>query len=1105
MRYLRRVGWPRCALLLLLAAGCLAPKTEDCEGGGVCPAGLKCVTDSGDHGRELCVAPTCGNGILDPGEACDDGNSISGDGCPADCSPACGYGVLDPGEVCNPPSPGTCSADCMSNLTCGNAVVDPQEGCDDGNLQEHDGCSSACIEERPAWTSLGDVPPARVGGALVYDAARATAVLFGGCTLGPTTTTGSGFPTTTGCQGAVLDDTWQWDGARWARRTSTTPAPPPRFGHAMAYDPDRDRVVLFGGCADSASCDNPLGDTWEWDGTSWEKKTSTTAPPNAFAHAMAYDAGRKRVVLFGGCASSSCTGAGSQGGVWEWDGASWTQRPSSVSPQVRGGLAMAYDAARGKVVLFGGATGMFAPLGDTWEWDGASWTQRTPASAPAPRMNHAMAYDATRGRIVLFAGCTASTPPLPFVCDPAGLSGETWEWDGTSWAERAPTARPPARLGHAMTYDSARAQIVIFGGQDGARVALGDTWEDDGTEWHDRLARVPPARRFHALAGDEARGETLLFGGGNCGPTAPRGDTWTWDGSAWAERTPTAGPVPRGGLALAYDSARQRVVLFGGCAQPSMSSVVFGDTWEWDGASWLQRAPATSPSARANDAMAYDRGRGRVVLFGGQDLNGNPLGDTWEWDGSDWVQRTPTTLPPARWSHALAYDAGRGKIVMFGGCQGPSTGDCTLLGDTWEWDGTNWAASAPVAAPPARAAHAMSYDTASGQVVLSGGCRLTSSFRGKECASAPLDDLWTWDGTSWTLQTPATRPSARAAHAMAYDPARGTLVVVGGVADSSQSLRGDTWDGDATGWLERSDVTSPPGGAALLSDSQLGYAGSALAFDVARGNSVLFDGDTWELGATGWSKRALATIPAVRGPLVYDAARANVVMFGSPTSGGGSETWTWDGLDWRRAASAIQPTSRVASAMAYDADRGRVVLFGGCASPDPSTCAGSYLDDTWEWDGASWSAASPATRPPARIGHALAFDAARGRIVLFGGSGVMGGLLGDTWAWDGTTWSELAPATAPLPRLDHAMAYNPARKRVVLFGGLGLEPRSDTWEWDGTTWRELAPAGAITPRASSGMTYDTARDELVLFGGVVSGTTGDVDLSDTWFLRFDAP
>jgi hypothetical protein len=124
---------------------------------------------------------------------------------------------------------------------------------------------------------------------------------------------------------------------------------------------------------------------------------------------------------------------------------------------------MAYDAARGVTVLFGGGTAS-GGTSDTWEWNGTAWTQRA-VSGPSPRQSHAMVYDAVRGVSVLFGG----------VGDHGILSGETWEWNGTTWTQRLGVG-PSPRYGHAMSFDAARAQTVLFGGFDGS-VYFDETWE----------------------------------------------------------------------------------------------------------------------------------------------------------------------------------------------------------------------------------------------------------------------------------------------------------------------------------------------------------------------------------------------------------------------------------------------------------------------------------------------------------------------------------------------------------------------------------------------------------------------------------------------------
>jgi cysteine-rich repeat protein len=106
------------------------------------------------------LGPVCGNGVIEAPEACDDGNTIAGDGCSATCTVehvcVCGDGVVDAGEACddgNTTSGDGCSATCTIEepvCVCGNGVVEAPEACDDGNTTAGDGCSATCtIEPQP--------------------------------------------------------------------------------------------------------------------------------------------------------------------------------------------------------------------------------------------------------------------------------------------------------------------------------------------------------------------------------------------------------------------------------------------------------------------------------------------------------------------------------------------------------------------------------------------------------------------------------------------------------------------------------------------------------------------------------------------------------------------------------------------------------------------------------------------------------------------------------------------------------------------------------------------------------------------------------------------
>ena len=298
------------------------------------------------------------------------------------------------------------------------------------------------------------------------------------------------------------------------------------------------------------------------------------------AHAMVYDGKRSRLVLFGGADEAKVCSD-----TWEWNGKQWTL-VSRLGPDARTFPAMAYDSARHRVILFGGNRVLFGRrpsesrfLDDTWEWDGRRWSQ-IKVPGPQPRAEAAIAHDARRGRVVLFGGYDRIDEKLHRL-------GDTWEWDGVRWTQ-INVPGPSPRNGAALVYDSVREKIVLFGGGTAAGVS-GETWEWDGKAWIENRAALTQGRFNCAMAFDVARRKVIRFGGRYGGK--PLGDTWEYDGKTWTQLS-SLGPTARNHSAMAYDSKRKTIVLFGGhdLGLDEANVLVYGDTWELSGTAWLQKA-----------------------------------------------------------------------------------------------------------------------------------------------------------------------------------------------------------------------------------------------------------------------------------------------------------------------------------------------------------------------------------------------------------------------------------------------------------------------------------------------------------------------------------
>jgi hypothetical protein len=318
---------------------------------------------------------------------------------------------------------------------------------------------------------------------------------------------------------------------------------------------------------------------------------------------------------------------------------------------------MAYDLARGGVLLFGGHSGGSPVADGTWILRAGGW-EELPSAAPRSRTGHDVAYDDLRGRIALFGGRTIISPET---------KNDVYDWHAHTFTDPAP-ASPTARHRHAMTFDPVTGSSFVFGGQSDSNAILSDAWRWGGSEWESVPASGGiPALHGHAMTSDRHRQRVVLFGGKGSDGTL-RDDLWEHDGQSWALREPpvgTSSPPARENHAIAYDMHRKRTVLFGG---RDSGNNLLGDTWEWDGTRWTQLAPARAPASRDNHVLVYEPSLRKVVLMGGTVASGSRA-DLWVWDGE---QNTWTEIaafggtPFPQWGHAMAYNALRRELVLFG-------------------------------------------------------------------------------------------------------------------------------------------------------------------------------------------------------------------------------------------------------------------------------------------------------------------------------------------------------------------------------------------------------------------------------------------------------
>lgn len=354
--------------------------------------------------------------------------------------------------------------------------------------------------------------------------------------------------------------------------------------------------------------------------------------------------------------------------------------------------------------------------------------------------------------------------------------------------------------------------------------------------------------------------------------------------NGWSQANTSTSPPQLDCAMTAFDPVNQNVMLVGGMVyQASGSSYVEtaqGYRWTFDGSTWTNTA---------------------AVSGGGGNPGGNNGGGSTGYPAN----------APVLWGAGVAAEANRKDVILYGGegsgaqVSSPGTSPCKPTSPTDNstriWDGTSWSVinANNLPCPGPRDFPAMVYYPKTGTTLLFGG-----ESAGSNGTPQPYGDTWTWDGSVWTQQHPATSPPATGTPAAAYDPTTNTVVLL------TQDTGGaDTWLWDGSNWTLAASPTTglaPPNPTAIPTAS--------LTYDPSVGGLVLYEAPTvgtsqsQNVGETTWvwdgqNRRWLAVDAGIAGPtpagataqIVYDSVHSNVVLFdgtGGNASQSGS-TWVW--------------------------------------------------------------------------------------------------------------------------------------------------------------------------------------------------------------------
>jgi hypothetical protein len=236
--------------------------------------------------------------------------------------------------------------------------------------------------------------------------------------------------------------------------------------------------------------------------------------------------------------------------------------------------------------------------------------------------------------------------------------------------------------------------------------------------------------------------------------------------------------------------------------------------------------------------------------------------------------------------------------------------------------------------------------------------------------------------------------------------------------------------------------------------------------------------------------------------MAYVPSTGESILFGGQSKDGSylADTWSWNGVEWKELHPSSTPPARFGAKLVFDPTTHSAILIGGTGQTSASGIG--PLSDMWSWNGLTWTQLHPRHLPSARVDASVTYDDKLRAILLFGGDAGdrIPVMKNDLWLWTGLDWAEQNESFAPPARSAATMVFDPASGAILLFGGTNGIPLDDTWSWDGKSWTELHPIQSPTRRYSASAVYEAATGNVILFGG----EGGDLSmgsfhaLDDTW-------